>query len=438
MKTLRLIAITLLLAILSLSCGDDNPVDTQDPGDLQEGTWPEPPTPSSPNEELPFTSPATVDVRVAAKHFAPRAIPEQFFHAWEFQYCEPETIHSPSEAGSTSDRLVLVENGELVWFSYYGQLSEEGEKIPMFEELGTFGGHYYYLSLYPNSFMYVLMNSGLAPGAWVVAIESSEENEFLLSQLPCEKSPFILGYNNLNQCETWRWHETWEEAQWSNFTSPSEPDDDDGYTLMNYYGCDGKWVGRNTTSWSDPASMYYYILESSEALPTDRTIALFTDSGTHLVEWEDRISTRPYIQRELFWEKIAQSVVYPGGRYSEEESYMRGSSEENTEEFSETVSATIEAGLPSNTLRASLSTELQETFSRSISIYTEHTTTRGFEAEGPADGKKRLAVVWQKAERFVVVDENGDPWQDPAVLIYPILMKNRLQSFSVKTTDFDM
>ncbi|MFH1680450.1 MAG: hypothetical protein ABIH26_07380, partial [Candidatus Eisenbacteria bacterium] len=253
------------------------------------------------------------------------------------------------------------------------------------------------------------------------------------------KAPFIIGnFYCFVPDSIWVW--LWgEDHEWNNYAA-GEPNDG----MIGLMLCDGSWVDGGGND------RYHYILESEEPLPDVPCSYYYSSSpewsedGTYFWPGQTTITKEPYLGRELFWVKIGEAVLTSENQeFRQTFEYTRGSSETSTESFARMMgaSATVEVGGSYGILSASVSAtlygEMTTSEEHSVQIYQEKTESKEFSSGGPTGGGSRVVVVWQKAERFRVVDANGNRWDDPAVHLEVPAFEHRLEAFLIDATDFD-
>lgn len=437
--------LVLLLSIGLISCGDDNPTDSEEPAPAPVwGDWDAPPKPQTLGDLIPDVS----DFKTHTispnelEYFAPVITSiTAIDSAW--QYLGTNNYYRYfvylEELYDSAKNTVLIKDGAIQEPDYWidgNRYFYDGKRIP-YEFLGTFGGHYYYLFA-PSYYDHATKAAAIAPNAGLANIGSSEENHFLDTAISCDKRPFIIGrYLNRLQPDVWGW--IWGEDSYDNYEA-NEPDGSDYFTLMSWDGCNAQWVGRDHTG-----TLYHSVVEATEALPDDSLYTYWDNnrSSPAFYLWPDQalITTPVHITHQTYWVKVAETTLgVSEASYEEWHQVSEGSSIDSSwsEGKSWAFRGAVEAPLWSPVkVTAEVTRTLTETFSHSVSIHTETSKTKRFTCGGAPAGKTRTVVIWQKAERFVVTDAQGNIWADPVLKTKPMVgLDHLLDAYMVDATDF--
>ena len=85
-----------------------------------------------------------------------------------------------------------------------------------------------------------------------------------------------------------------------------------------------------------------------------------------------------------------------------------------------------------------IETEFHQDFQHEVTVSSEETFTKTYEATAP-EGKTMVLALWQLRERYVITDGSGAPWSDPGYLLDAPLpqLDQGLQQEYLQTILFD-
>jgi len=110
--------------------------------------------------------------------------------------------------------------------------------------------------------------------------------------------------------------------------------------------------------------------------------------------------TNTYLQYSTYWEQVRNGPVVITGpqTYTNSISYTTGMSETNSSTFSAKLGISI----------SKLSAELSRTTGHSIVITNQKTITDKYEIP-VSDEQTTVHILWQLVQKFIIVDDNGEP-----------------------------
>jgi hypothetical protein len=185
-----------------------------------------------------------------------------------------------------------------------------------------------------------------------------------------------------------------------------EPNNASGEYFAMMYGTNRQW---NDYSGS---AQFHAILETDHTieLSTEETVPVLEVNGNPLfLRGVGDIAVAPRIVRQVYWTKVFQVTLGPGASYSEEHSYTHGTSETNGMSFGWSIGISTEIGW--GPVSTQIETEFHQDFNHEVTISEESTFTKTYECTAPQD-RTVLFALWQLRERYVICDDEGEPWTD--------------------------
>jgi hypothetical protein len=283
---------------------------------------------------------------------------------------------------------------------------------PCFQKLLSFGGSHYYISRNPATWMIADVNCRLAGGN-LASITSQAELDAVVMAMR-ETNPTGSAWIGLTDCGqpngNWFWRNGEPVGDFQPWY-PGEPNNQDGEYFVHILAYNTDPQGR----WNDEDANHqlYYIMETQEEFHGDdgaEPVPVLLANGSPLfLRGLGHVSTMPYLERRYYWRRIFQTRIDAGASYSQEHSYMVGTELTMGMSFGYSIgySGTANWGLVSETIEV----EFHMDFNFEWSCSMEETKTETYRC-GPLD-ETVIFAVWQLRERFVICDENGDPWSDP-------------------------
>jgi len=300
--------------------------------------------------------------------------------------------------------------GNLKWATYGRENWSDcvpGTADPLFQYLDTREGSHYY-GLNTKAYWTVQdLNSRLAGGN-LVTINTADENAFVhnLRQAWIPGEYVALGFYDWGRTNgdfVWRSGEPVDFLGWSG----AEPNDSGG----EYFAM----MASTNSSWNDVNGQgaIHAVMEIDEQLgdfgANQVPVLMLGGSPLYLGELGE-ITERPYVVRNVYWEKVFQKTIGAGATYSMEHSYTTGTSETTGMSFGYSIGVTV--GASWGFVSAEISTEFHQDFDQEYTVYEESTVTDTYECTAPPN-KTVIFAVWHLRERFTICKADGEPWSDP-------------------------
>ncbi len=396
-----------LLFLLS-ACSDDSSGPTSPPDDNSDPNTPDIPTVDNPQDELPGISEFLGVESAELKNFSP-----------DLTGASANMLDILNEAHVLNFRLPqsrnrLVHDGkpcfpEKLEFSdgtgWYGL--GQGTVITPYSLLGSLNESYYYL--FENYTRWMFADSNCRNfGGHLASLTSSQENEFVQSAVQAHSGniSFFIGLTDWGfENNGWIWT-SGEDYEWNNWR-PGEPNNA-GNEQFTEVTSGGQWNDTKT------GNQYGYVMECDQLLPelsSEEEVAC-ASFGSNFI-FLDKLagpSEMPYIQRRVYWQKVFQVTLGAGATYSEEHSYTHGTSETTGMSFGWSIGISVSSSW--GFVSAEIESEFHQDFNHEVTVSSEETFTKTYTATAP-ESKTMLLALWQLRERFVIVDSEGNPWNDP-------------------------
>ena len=398
--------------VLPACSGDENGPTGPDDDDPLPANTPPIPEVSNPNDELPPRSEFLTTETAPLRNFSPTlaGLSQEMLdrlneaHTLDFQLppsrnvifqdgraCHPERLQTKADGGS--------------WVN----LSRSSAVEP-FVALGAYEGSHYYLSTTPAIWAFADANCRNF-GGHLAAITSSAENVHVLGAVQAE-APGAIYWIGLT--DWWRANNDWiwtsgEALDWTNW-NPGEPNNSHGEYFTEVL-TNGLWNdSRYQTS-------RRYVLELSEPLPDFGEDPVACAAHGQNLLFLDALalpSVAPYVERRVYWAKVFQVTLGAGATYGEEHSYTHGTSETTGMSFGYSIGISTEAGW--GPVSVAIETEFHQDFQHEVTVSSEETFSKTYEATAPA-GETMVLALWQLRERYVITDGSGEAWSDPDFLL---------------------
>lgn len=407
------VALLLAVSLLPAGCSDDegSPTDPQNDDPLPPNT-PAVPTVDNPQDELPARSGFLTTETATLSNFSPdlAGLSEEMrarldeAHTLEFQLPAGHSVIYRDGHACYPERLQTRRTG-----GGWVNLSRTTAVEPLVE-LGAYAGSHYYLTTMPMLWGFADVNCRNF-GGHLATITSSVENEFVLNavQAAAPGIHYWIGLTDWGRPnDDWVWTNR-ESVDWTNW-GPGEPNNRDGEYFTEVYE-DG-W-------WNDTRYAIYrgYVLERTEPLPDLDDGALPCAAyGQNRLFLDNLVvpTVTPHVERRVYWHRVFQVTLGAGATYSEEHSYTHGTSETTGMSFGWSIGVSTEVGW--GPASVAIETEFHQDFEHEVTVSSEETFSKTYEATAPA-GKTMVLALWQLRERFVITDGTGQAWNDPGFVV---------------------
>jgi len=397
-------------ALLAPGCSDDSGPTAPDVP--EEPTTPDIPTVNNPNDELPTTSDYLVTEQAVLRNLSPMLT--GMSPAGLAKLNEAVTLEFQLPPG----RNVLFEDGHACYPEHlqirigtggWVNLTRSEVAAP-FMELGTYEGSHYYLSAAACQWAYGDVSCRNF-GAHLASVTSAAENAFLLGAVQdvLPGATYFIGLTDWGRSNNdWFWT-SGEPVTWTNWAG-GEPNNNGGEYFTQVY-TNGQWNDTRV------GNMYVYVLESDEPLSNlnaDPVPCAAYGSNKMFIDGLAAATVVPHVERRVYWEKVFQVTLGAGATYNEAHSYMHGTSETTGMSFGWSIGISAELGW--GPVSTKIETEFHQDFNHEVTVNSEETFTKTYEATAPAD-KTMVLALWHLRERYVITDGNGQEWSDPAFIL---------------------
>ncbi len=441
------------VAILSMApivgCGGDNPVDSED----DNPTWPGLPEITSLDYEAPAVTDGVITGVSSLEHFEPKVDSGLLF----CRLYQEQMLNNSYSIQCVPGYYTLVESGQIVRqpelelvasHSSLGSFNVVKQwSPPRFRYVGSFGGHYYYLTdqqIGDRQLMYANEANICWAGGQILTIETAEENAFVTEVIQ-QEIPGVSLWLHLNDYNS-EGEFKWFNGNAANYTNwwTDEPDGGVGENLVKLLNCDhpshpGKWADVDNEFW-------YAMMESPDSLVLDSDSTLtYSPTSTYPYYPYNRVlfSLRPSgfvaldeipsIRRVRYYRKLGEGKVSVGSFVEQGYSLTSGVDTTIAVSTARTITGTVSTKF--NIIKAELSKSLTKTFSNSITVSRDSTKSVNIRVNG-VEGKQRVFVIWQMCERYEIVDAGGNVWTDSNFAVNLITLDNGLDGYVVQTRDF--
>ena len=411
-RMLVTVLLVLAMALLAPGCSDNDGGPTAPEEDPPSSNTPPIPTVNNPQDELPSRSEFLTTETAELRNFSPQLVG-----------ASPAMLEELNEAHALDFQLltgrnVIVQDGRACYPEHLQVRSTTGAWVNFtratspapFVDLGSFGDSHYYLGTVLCIWAFADVSCRNF-GGHLASLGSAAEGEFLLNavQTSAPGVSYHIGLTDWGRPNNdWVWT-SGEPVDWTNW-KPGEPNNSGGEQFVHVYP-DGLW---NDEDWGH---RYQYVLERSEPLPEldedDIPCAVHGSSFVYLDELAAP-TVVPHVERRVYWVRVFQVTLGSGATYSEEHSYTHGTSETTGMSFGWSIGISTEIGW--GPVSVEIETEFHQDFNHEVTVSSEETFTKTYEATAP-EGKTMVLALWQLRERFVITGETGEEWSDPRFIV---------------------
>ncbi len=429
---IRLVLLALLL--LATGCSDDGGGPT-DPEPAPPANTPPIPTVSNPSDELPTRSQFLAVESAALGNFSPElagaseALLARLNQAWAMDFRLP-----PGRGRLATDGHLQAPDN-LQWCPENGDWHDLGRtSVPApLTLLATHQGTSYYLSAGACRWWFADVTCRNFGGQLVVldsATEADLVHAAVAEQAPGER--YFVGLTDWGRSNNdWIWVDG-TPFGWSRWAS-GEPNNSHGEYFVEVYE-DGRWNDTRT------GTRRRFVLETTTPLPDhgDQPVPCAVwDGNTVFLDHLAAPTVAPHVERRVYWERVFQVTLGAGATYSEEHSYTHGTEETTGMSFGYSIGVSTSVdlwGVASTTIE----TEFHQDFEHEVSIRSEETFSKTYEATAP-EGRTMVLALWQLRERYVITDGQGNAWADPDYVLDGALpeLDQGLQQEYLQTILFD-